>query len=175
VATTIALVDQAYNTFVGNANVTIGGGTVGGANPVLNPTTHECDKTAGWNWGDPEHSLPYTSGGTTTYPCGSYYPIVHVTGDLRVTGHVGQGILLVDGNLTAGGGFTFYGLVIVKGSVQRASGASNFFGGLLAEAPGSTDDLTGNTTIQYSSCAINTAVASVAVARPMAQRAFIQY
>lgn len=175
VGTTITDVNQAYNTFINSANVTISGGTVTGAYPALNVTTHACDRTVTTNWGDPEHNLLYTVGALSTYPCAAYYPIVHVTGDLKVTGTIGQGILLVDGNFTAGGGFTFYGLVIVKGSIQKGNGNSYFYGGLLSESASITDDLTGNITIQYSSCAINTAVSSSAVARPMVQRPFIQY
>ncbi|MGH7591406.1 MAG: hypothetical protein ACREL2_08185, partial [Gemmatimonadales bacterium] len=170
VGTTITDVNQAYNTFINSANVTIASGTITGANPVLN-ASHLCDRTNTSNWGDPEHNLPYL----TTYPCASYYPIIHVTGDLKVTGNIGQGILLVDGNFTSGGGFTFYGLVIVKGSITKGNGTSNFYGGLLSESASITDDLTGNINIQYSSCAINTVVSNSAVARPIVQRPFIQY
>lgn len=175
VGTTITDVNQAYNTFINSANVTIASGTITGANPVVDATTHTCTRTNTSNWGDPEHDAGYTVGATTTYPCASYYPIIHVTGDLKVTGNIGQGILLVDGNFTSGGGFTFYGLVIVKGSITKGNGTSNFYGGLLSESASITDDFTGTINIQYSSCAINTVVSNSAVARPIVQRPFIQY
>ncbi|HET7023899.1 MAG TPA: hypothetical protein VFI39_01685 [Gemmatimonadales bacterium] len=176
VGTTITDVNQAYNTFINSANVTIPSGTITGADPALN-ASHVCDRTNTSNWGDPEYksTAAYTVGATTTHPCASYYPIIHATGDLKVTGDIGQGILLVDGNFTSGGGFTFYGLVIVKGSITKGAGTSNFYGGLLSESASITDDLTGTINIQYSSCAINTAVSQSAVARPIVQRPFIQY
>ncbi|HEV2291482.1 MAG TPA: hypothetical protein VGR60_06565, partial [Gemmatimonadales bacterium] len=164
-----------YNTFINSANVTIAGGTITGAKPALNSTTHACDRTNTNNWGDPTNSLSYTSGSTTTYPCASYYPIIHVTGSLQVNGNIGQGVLLVDGDFQAGGGFKFYGLVIVKGSILKGNGTSNFYGGLLSETANITDNFNGTINIQYSSCAISTAVSNSAVARPIVQRPFIQY
>lgn len=175
VGTTITDVNQAYNTFINSANVTIAGGsTITGANPVLN-ASHVCNATNTSNWGDPTNSLAYNPGTGPRYPCASYFPIIHVTGDLHVTGNIGQGVLLVDGNFQSGGGFTFYGLVIVKGSITKGNGTSNFYGGLLSESASLQDDLTGNINIQYSSCAITTAVSQSAVARPIVQRPFIQY
>lgn len=177
VGTTITDVTQAYNTFINSANVTIAGGsTINGAAPALNATTHVCDRTVSTNWGDPQsNKAPYTVGGVTTYPCASYYPIIHVTGNLHVTGGIGQGVLLVDGDFDSGGGFTFYGLVIVKGSILKGNGNSSYYGGLLSESANITDNFTGTINIQYSSCAINTVVSNSAVARPIVQRPFIQY
>ncbi|MGB7212807.1 MAG: hypothetical protein WBC97_09275 [Gemmatimonadales bacterium] len=174
VGTTITDVNQAYNTFINSANVTIASGTITGASPVLT-AGHTCNKTSSSNWGDPTNGAGYTVGATTTYPCASYFPIIHVTGNLKVTGNIGQGILLVDGDFTSGGGFTFYGLVIVKGSIQKGVGNSTFYGGVLSETANIVDDFSGNITINYSSCAVNTAVSQSAVARPIVQRPFIQY
>lgn len=176
VGTTITDVNQAYNTFINSANLTIPGGTVNGLGPSLN-VANACNRADTNNWGDPQNAKAYTNPVThiTSYPCAAYFPIIHVTGDIKVTGGVGQGVLLVDGNFTAGGGFKFWGLVIVKGNINKGNGNSNFYGGLLSESASITDDFTGSITIQYSSCAINTAVSNSAVARPITQRPFIQY
>ena len=176
VGTTITDVNQAYNTFINSANLTIAGGTVNGLGAVLN-ASNTCDRTNASNWGDPQNAVSYTDPVThvVSYPCSSYFPIIHVTGDIKITGGVGQGVLLVDGNFTAGGGFQFWGLVIVKGNINKGNGNSSFYGGLLSESANITDDFTGSITIQYSSCAINTAVSNSAVARPITQRPFIQY
>ena len=174
VGTTITDVNQAYNTFINSANVTIPGGTISSAGPALT-AAHTCDRSNTSNWGDPEKSLKYTNAGVDTWPCNSYFPIIHVTGDLKTTGNIGQGVLLVDGNFSSGGGFVFYGLVIVKGNITKGAGTSTFYGGLLSENTNITDDFTGTINVYYSSCAISTAVSNSAVARPITQRPFIQY
>jgi hypothetical protein len=47
------------------------------------------------NWGDPLNP---------GQPCGSYFPIIHIDGDVNMRGaSVGQGILLVDGDFTMSG------------------------------------------------------------------------
>ncbi len=68
----------------------------------------------------------------------------------------GQGILIVDGELTIEGDFHFYGLVIVKGEIQmkgdvQITGAV-ITGAQLQSEPG---DL-----IQYSQCAVARALAA---------------
>jgi len=62
------------------------------------------------NWGSPT---------SPTGPCGGYYPIIHITGTGSViNGQEGQGVLLVDGSLDVQGGFQFFGVTIVKGSIR---------------------------------------------------------
>ena len=57
------------------------------------------------NWGDPLNKLS---------PCFNYFPIIYHQGDLSISGNgYGQGILLVEGNLTVQGRIDFYGPVIV--------------------------------------------------------------
>ncbi|PYP17225.1 MAG: hypothetical protein DMD52_04860, partial [Gemmatimonadetes bacterium] len=69
------------------------------------------------NWGEPTHAAPATA-------CESYFPIIHALGDLKVTTGRGQGILLVDGDFTVAGNFTFDGAVIVRGGLKM-SGTGN--------------------------------------------------
>jgi hypothetical protein len=78
-----------------------------------------CDISDPTNWGDPLND---------DEPCTNYFPIIYVAGDLTVNTGVGQGLLLVDGDLNAQGNFTFYGIVIVRGRL-RTSGSGNHFNG----------------------------------------------
>jgi hypothetical protein len=115
-----------------------------------------CDKKAGPNWGDPLHlyTLPKTV-------CQSYFPIIHVKGNLKLTGGAGQGILLVDGNLDASGGVNFFGPVNVRGalSVTGNGSGARFVGGVMAENVYLTDSkVAGNAVVSYSSCAIQKAL-----------------
>ena len=117
-----------------------------------------CDRTYQSNWGDPLHTFSETS-------CQSYYPIIHVTGNLTITGGAGQGILLVDGDLNASGGVMFVGPVIVKGalSVTGNGSGARFIGGVMAENVYLDDSkMAGNAVVSYSTCAISKAVAGSA-------------
>jgi hypothetical protein len=83
-------------------------------------------------------------------------PIIHFTGDTKLTTGTGQGIMLVDGDLTEAGNFTFTGIIIARGTV-RASGNGNTVTGMIMAAAvdlGDAVTLSGSTKLQYSSCAI---------------------
>ena len=63
--------------------------------------------------------------------CFDYFPIIHVTGDLDITGAgSAQGILLVDRDLSINGPFSFYGIVIVRRDLIMG-GPTDFYGGAL--------------------------------------------
>lgn len=113
-----------------------------------------CVRTDTSNWGDPTHAYPSPA-------CRPYFPIIHVKGNLKLTGGAGQGILLVDGDLNASGGINFYGPVIVKGalSVTGNGSGARFIGGVMAENVYLDDNkVAGNAVVSYSSCAINKAL-----------------
>lgn len=107
-----------------------------------------CDTSDDSNWGAPESS------GSA---CWDYLPVIHAAGNLRIDGDgEGQGILLVDGDLTWTGGLDFYGVVVVRGTlVMRGEGTIT--GGLVV---GNRDNGRGNSQIRddalvrYSSCAV---------------------
>src|SRR5439155_1075262 len=60
------------------------------------------------NWGDPNRATPAGA-------CESYFPTIHVLGDLKVTTGRGQGVLLVDGDFTVAGNFAFPGVRLAPG------------------------------------------------------------
>lgn len=155
-----------YSSLAAAANITIPGGTYTGMAPVVSGSA--CLTSNPNNWGDPVRHTPAAA-------CESYFPIIHVTGDMKATGGTGQGILLVDGDLTEGGNFSFFGLVIARGTV-RANGNSNAVTGAVMAAAvdlGDAVTLTGTTTVQYSSCALQTVMTNSSYPAPAKSRPWV--
>jgi len=121
-----------------------------------------------FNWGD-----PYNSGGA----CGNYFPVIHAKGDLIIeASDYGQGILLVEGDLTFKGGFEFYGPVIVRGTVLTVGTGGHFVGGLIAANVAlNASSVLGNAVIQFSRCAIDRALLNSALSKvkPLANRGWV--
>ncbi len=122
-----------------------------------------CIKSNDLNWGNPLNP---------TAACGTYYPVIHATGSelLIQSGGVGQGILLVDGDLDLRGDFVFHGIVIVQGNFETQGSGNRIHGAVMA---GNTyfDDqtLTGTSVVNYSSCAVQRAMElNEALQRPRA-------
>ena len=110
------------------------------------------------NWGDPNKS-------PVKGACADYFPILYAPGDLTINGNVGQGILLVGGNLNIQGGFTFYGPIIARGTVKLTGTGNHVNGGIMAAAvidSTTSSTLLGNSSIQFSRCALNTVLRSTA-------------
>ncbi len=123
-----------------------------------------CDTNDPYNWGDPLNP---------GQPCSNWFPTIYVKGDLNIQSvNKGQGLLLVEGNLTADGGYEFYGPVIVKGDLI-AAGSFRFYGGVKAT---NTDLGAGNAEIFYSSCVINRVLSrsKVGKPRPLTERPWFQ-
>lgn len=113
-----------------------------------------CNSADPYNWGDPLNPGA---------PCASWFPTIYAKGDLYLKAkQVGQGLLLVEGDLSAEGGFTFYGPVIVRGKLI-ALGGFTFFGGVKASE---TDLGAGNAEIYYSACVLQRVLSNTAAARP---------
>jgi hypothetical protein len=145
-------------------------GNVSGLAAVVTGTPPKCDASVQSNWGAP--TVP-------TSPCFNYFPIVYHYGDLSISGSgEGQGILLVEGNLNVQGRVDFYGPVIVTGGVDvRGTGSDDvkFYGGIMAQNVTLDDSrLTGNATVNYSSCAIKRALQGSAVPTPLSERSWVQ-
>jgi len=128
-----------------------------------------CDRTVLTNWGD---------GMNPAAACSGYYPIIHITGDATLNGVQGQGILLVDGTLYVQGSYQFYGIAIMQNDIKSAGGGStdaHFWGGVMAKnADLSTQSLSGKATLNYSSCAILTALQATSQISMMRQRGWVQ-
>ena len=73
-----------------------------------------CLVDAPWSWGDPDR--PYGA-------CGGHLALRASPGDLTLEGGVGQGLLVVAGDLTLVSGARFFGIVLVAGVLRVVGGA----------------------------------------------------
>jgi hypothetical protein len=157
--------NSTYQALAASATLPIAAGsTLTGIFPVS--TGGVCTKTT-LNWGDVNRALP-------AGPCEPYFPTIHALGDLHISGGSGQGILLVDGDLSLSGGFAFTGIVIVRGSLTTTGTGGKVTGGVMAaniDLDGNT--VLGNSSIQYSSCAINTVMQGSAKLIPAKGRPWV--
>lgn len=84
---------------------------------------------------------------------------------LKLQNVTGYGILLIDGDLDLGGGFTWYGPILVTGSIaltlNGGGGGVNIHGQILSDTSTLTDvTINGGNVIKYNSCEIAKAFAS---------------
>ena len=165
------VMDTLFFQLASQATIRIGSSSVS-ANPNPN-AAGTCVKTDSLNWGDPERNSP-------SHACESYYPIVYLnngnTNTQFLVHATGQGVLLVNGNLKFNANGHYAGLILVRGSFQGGTGTIDIDGSLLSLNADLTDDtINGNIDIDYSSCAVNTALKNLAVTSPSTYRGFIQY
>jgi hypothetical protein len=117
------------------------------------------------NWGSPLQP---------TGACGGYFPIVWVEGDIDISGAQGQGVLVVNGDLTVQGNFEFYGPVIIRGRVRTVGTGGHFTGGMVAAGRGlAPNELHGNGAVRYSSCALERARTRSAGATLLRERSWV--
>jgi hypothetical protein len=149
--------DMDWSELTAMADLTLAGGNFNGTGPVVASGT--CVESDDSNWGDPENPAA---------PCGDYFPIIHITGSARMqSGGVGQGVLLVDGDLDLRGGFVFYGIIIVQGSFETQGSGNRVLGGVLAgNASLDSQSLTGGSEIHRSSCAVERTLLNISATRP---------
>jgi hypothetical protein len=130
----------------------------------------ECDTTDKSNWGAPTDP---------TSVCFNHFPIIYYpgSGELLLSKGIGQGILLIEGDLKVSGGFEFYGPVFVKGTMTTAGSGGHFWGGVVAaNADISENTVLGNAVITFSSCAVNRAILnnpSLTRVRPVEDRSWV--
>ncbi len=141
-----------------------------GIGPIV--TNGACDLTVVTNWGSPTNP-----GG----PCGNYLPIIYINGDANINGQEGQGILLVNGSLSVQGGFQFYGITIIRGSIKTSGGGgspAHFWGGLIVrdtvQFADTTNNFSGGATMLYSKCAIIKALNKTGTATMLTSRGWVQ-
>lgn len=149
------LAAAADKTFIGNQSFS-------GIFPVS--AGGQCTTALSTNWGDPLNPAS---------PCFAYLPVIHVAGDLTISGAgFGQGIVLVDGDLDVSGTFEFYGVMIVLGKAEW-SGSARLVGGALVRNRLNGAGITRvrqDAKVQYSGCAVSRALAKLATVRPLAGR-----
>ncbi len=160
------------------ATLTLTGGSGSGnyaTFPSIAPTATgsplRCDRTNINNWGEPLRTGTYVS------ECTSYAPVVYINGNAKfISGGRGQGILLVEGDLSIAGGFQWVGLVIATGEVKTGNGTSNVTGAILAQNAdiGDETSFSGTPVVSYSKCALDYVLNLSAQGRPLAGRSWAQ-
>lgn len=132
-----------------HATVVLPPGSVITPGPVL--ASGACDRARADNWGDP--------GGSGA--CATYAPLIWATGDVELRGGAGQGVLLVDGDLTLSAGATFAGVVVARDDILAQGVGGTILGVALAAdasvASGDHTRLEGSTLVQRSTCAADLA------------------
>ena len=174
---TDALFQTPFNQFKAMATMTLAGGngngsyiTYNGMAPSTTGSPARCNRTDANNWGE-----PLRTGGQVA-ECVAYSPIIYFDGNVKVTNGRGQGILLVDGDFSITGNFSWTGLVIAIGQVKTGNGTSNVTGAILANNAdiGDQTSFSGTPVVSYSKCAIDYVLNNTAVARPLAMRSWAQ-
>ena len=156
--------DMDWDGLVAMANKLLPPATYTGIGPIFDGTG-SCDRAALRNWGDPL---------TPTSTCGGYFPIMYSPGSMNISGGSGQGILLVEGDLSVQGGFEFFGIIIVKQSL-KTTGTGGHFNGSVMAANVDLDQNTvlGNAIINYSGCAVQRALTAAGTGAQLRSRGWL--
>jgi len=139
--------DQTWDMLTANADITLDAGNYKTA-PTVSGT--KCNYSDKYNWGDPMR----------TTACADYFPIIYIKGDLKIQSNsLAQGVLLVDGTIEMAGGFQFNGILVVKNDIKSNGNGNKITGSAFAGNTYTADNtsVSGNSEIQYSSCAIERA------------------
>ena len=161
---------ESWNSLTTNADIKLAGG-IYNANiqPVGTATT--CDKSGNFNWGEPRRP-------GVVIGCYGYFPIIYVSGSLKLNGDgYGQGILLINGDLEINGLLEFTGIVIVRDDIVKSNGTAKITGAIFAANLSIGDPLswmTGDQDVQYSNCAVQSALSGSAILVRVTQRHWAQ-
>jgi hypothetical protein len=93
---------------------------------------------------------------TSMAGAGPWAGISHVSGDLKLPGGAGEGLLYVEGNLEVAGNFNWTGLIYVEGTF-KSTGTINVLGAVMCRGGGqivAVDFGAGNPNILYSRAAL---------------------
>jgi len=126
-----------------------------------------CMTSVQTNWGDLRRLIPAGA-------CESYFPIIHALGDLHISTGMGQGILLVDGDLDMTGNFQFMGAIVVRGTLSTYGTGAHITGAVMAaNVDLDQNTVLGNSSIKYSSCALNAVMNGSAYPKAAKRRAWV--
>jgi hypothetical protein len=174
-----SILDTLFFQLAGQANITLN--VANNATITADPdpaSAGTCNKANTNNWGDPGRASP-------AHACEGYFPIVYVNvakvgvnlGSVKL--HlVGQGVLLINGDMEINAGSKFTGLMLVRGTFGKANGNATITGGVVsnnADLDATGADVTGNITVNYSRCSVKTALNNLSVTAPATYRGFIQF
>jgi hypothetical protein len=103
----------------------------------------------------PDLELP----GATSSPVPS--GVVHVAGDLTLTGGSGAGILVIDGTLQVAGPIHYAGVIIGRGGVRITADGSSIEGAVRTPGGENRLDILGATTLRRSRCSLQVVVSKL--------------
>lgn len=154
---------ESWGSLTANAAIVLAPNSV--ITPLPQITGGTCDRTASSNWGDP----------TGASSCASYAPVIWARGDVEVRGGHGQGVLLVDGDLTLSQGARIDGLVIVQDDLISGPGGGQVTGSVMAAdfrilGPGDHSLLADDLTITLSRCTAQGVLLRSARLEPVSRR-----
>ncbi len=159
-----------WDDLISMADITLSGGSLNTMGPD-STALGRCNTGQAFasNWGNPENAGA---------ACSDWFPIIHITGNATIqSGGVGQGVMLVDGDLDLRGNFSFYGIIIVQGNMSTQGQGNRIWGGVLASnADFDTQALTGGSVVTNSTCAVRRAVKeslSLTRVRPLLARSWV--
>ena len=166
---------ETWNSLVANSDVRLPSGGI--TNPIPMPVgdSLRCTTSNLNNWGEP--GRPAVLGLNYVHGCRDYFPIIYYDGDLEIQSNGrGQGILLVNGDLRVRGTFDFYGLIIVKDDIERATGTMNIYGSVMSRNVrfGDNSYLGGTQNINFSNCAVESALRGSAILVQVKERGWAQ-
>ncbi|HEX4814948.1 MAG TPA: hypothetical protein VFV66_19575 [Nonomuraea sp.] len=166
--------DVTFDELKQNADIVIPYDTPQQPAPSLTAGPPQRCNVGDWNnWGEPRRAPD-----AYVNQCTGYFPIIYASGSsLKMSsGSRGQGLLLVEGDLEIVGGFEFSGLIVAKGGIKINGNGNKVTGALLAQDVAIDDEnsISGNTTLQFSSCALNKAIKGSAFGEPLANRSWVQ-
>ncbi|MCC6319631.1 MAG: hypothetical protein IT361_18320 [Gemmatimonadaceae bacterium] len=155
---------NAWASLLARATVTLAPGAVVAPAPTLRVGV--CDTSDSTNWGEPRGAGA----------CARHAPVVHATGDLELRGGRGQGVLLVEGDLTISGGAEFHGVIVTRDDLRSGRGGGRVYGAVLAgdARPGAGDgtEILDGVTLRWSRCAALGALRRWAPLVPVRRRAW---
>jgi hypothetical protein len=161
--------DETFATLAARATVKLPGGNYR-TQPSFNPDG-SCNKADLLNWGDGINRNPPSA-------CASRFPIVYINGSVTLNDVQGQGILLVNGDLSVQGSYEFFGVTIIKGALKTAGGGSteaHFWGAVMAQNVDlDTQGMSGKATLNYSKCAILQSLQNTGMVALMRSRGWVQ-
>ena len=157
--------DESWTTLVNNADVILSSDP-GDIAPTLD-ANGSCETSRLTNWGEPNRDA------AALVACQTYFPIVYAKSDLHINNGRGQGILLVDGDMQINGNFQWYGLIVVRDDFNKGNGTPQVFGAVMARNATFNDGgsfFQGNSTFQWSKCALESALRGSARLLPARRR-----
>ncbi|HEU5262448.1 MAG TPA: hypothetical protein VFU41_13610 [Gemmatimonadales bacterium] len=158
--------DFLWSDLVNMANIKLNGSTY-----TTEPTFlgSQCNTADQLNWGD---------GMNKASACGNYFPIIYINGNTVLNNVQGQGILLINGDLSVQGSYQFFGITIIQGELRTEGGGNteaHFWGMTMARNVNlTTQKFSGKAELNYSKCAIIDALQHTSLTSQMRSRGWVR-